>query len=242
MLYLMENFFTGMYRGAVFGAATAGIVSGISWVVNKLSNSYQYSINEMLVSDDNTVPGGTKADFSIDTVKKVDQSHYKNQFIRGSYHIVDETSDLSQHLRNEGYSYSRQSNRIINGGGSEVWGVTEQVTNKGKLVWQRIYLPKGTFVSLEMLDLIMGHEIFHSILNNAGLFDVEEITGTNQRVKIHEYYTSRWEEKYIKFRGWEKLKLDMTSFNTEVITFESFDIFKPKIQPIFNNYLKSTLK
>ncbi|MGC5744484.1 hypothetical protein [Chryseobacterium sp. NFX27] len=73
-----QNFFTGMYRGAIFGAATAGIVSDISWVVNRLSNSYQYRINEMLVSDDNTLQGGTKADFSYDTVKKVDRLHYKN--------------------------------------------------------------------------------------------------------------------------------------------------------------------
>jgi len=241
-LFNKENFFTGMYRGAIFGAATAGIVSGISWVVNKLSNSYQYSINEMLVNDENTLQGGTKADFSIDTVRQIDNARYKGQFIRGAYHIVDDTSDLSQHLRKEGYSYSNQSNRLINGNRDEVWGVTEKVTHKGKLVWQRIWLPKGTFVSLEQLDLTMGHEIFHSILNNAGLFDDYTLSGVNTKATAHEYYTSRWEEQYVKFRGWQKLKLDMEPFNTDAFYDKSLEGLMNKIKPIFNNYLKSTLK
>lgn len=97
-------------------------------------------------------------------------------------------------------------------------------------------------MSLEQLDLTMGHEIFHSILNNARLFDVHERTGLNNNVSVHEYFTSRWEEQYIRFRKWEKLNLSTESFNTEVSTFKSFDLLKPKIQPIFNNYLNSTLK
>ncbi|WP_131368690.1 hypothetical protein [Chryseobacterium luteum] len=121
-------------------------------------------------------------------------------------------------------------------------GINEVLTHNNIIVWQRIYLPKGTFISLEQLDLTMGHEIFHSILNNARLFDVEELTATHQRVRVHEYYTSRWEQQYIMFRKWEKLNLNMGAFNTEVSNFKSFDILKPKIQPIFNNYLKSTLK
>ncbi|WP_326981079.1 RHS repeat-associated core domain-containing protein [Chryseobacterium sp. MYb264] len=241
-LFNGQNFFTGMYRGAVFGAATAGIVNGISWVVNRLSNSYQYSINEMLVSDDNTLQGGTKADFSIDTVKKIDNTRYRGQFVRGAYRIVDETSDLSQHLRNEGYIYNSNISRVVNGSGEQVWGVTEMVTNKGKLVWQRIYLPKGTFVSLEQLDLTMGHEIFHTILNNAGLFDEYTITAVNTKARAHEYFTSRWEEQYIKFRGWDNLKLSMQPFNTEAFYSKSLEKLMNKIIPIYNNYLKSTLK
>jgi len=241
-LFSKENFFTGMYRGAIFGAATAGIVSGISWVVNKLSSSYQYSVNEMLVSDDNTLKGGTKADFNISTVKQVDNARYRNQFIRGTYHIVDDTSDLSQHLRNEGYSYGSSKNLLTNGNGQEVWGVTEMVTHKGKLVWQRIYLPKGTFVSLEQLDLTMGHEIFHSILNNARLFNEFRTLWNQSTVSVHEYYTSRWEQEYIIFRGWEKLNLNMGAFNTAISTFKDLEPLMNKIKPIFNNYLKSTLK
>lgn len=104
--------------------------------------------------------------------------------------------------------------------------MTEVLTHNNIIVWQRIYLPKGAFISLEQLDLTMGHEIFHSILNNARIFDVEEITATNQHVRVHEYFTSRWEEKYINFRGWQKLKLDMAPFNTEVSTFKSYDQLK----------------
>ncbi len=236
-----ENFLKGVYRGAVFSIATAGVIYGVSWVSNQFNNSYQYSINEMLVSDDNTLQGGTKADFSIDTVKKVDQLHYKNQFIRGAYHIVDDTSDLSQYLRDNGYSYGSSKDLLTNGNGQEVWGVTEMVTHKGKLVWQRIYLPKGTFVSLEQLDLTMGHEIFHSILNNARLFD--EVGGIlNRQDSVHENFTGQWEEKYIKFRGWQKLGLSQTSLINTVEADKSLEALINKIRPIFKNYLKSTLK
>ncbi|SIS35434.1 hypothetical protein SAMN05421639_103287 [Chryseobacterium shigense] len=240
-LFNKENFFTGMYRGAIFGAATAGIVSGISWVVNQLSNSYQYRINEMLVSDDNTLQGGTRVDFSYDTVKKVDKLHYKNQFIRGSYKIVDETSNLSQSLRANGYTFDNNSG-LLDGPRGKAWGVTESLTHKGKLVWQRIYLPEGTFVSLEQLDLTMGHEIFHSILNNARLFNEFRTIWNQSTVSVHEYYTSRWEQEYIIFRGWGKLNLNMGAFNTAISTFEDLEPLMNKIKPIFNNYLKSTLK
>lgn len=202
----------------------------------------KYSINEMLVSDENTLLGGTKAEFSRDTVLKIEKAHYKNQFIRGSWHFVDEASDLSGYIRRQGYSFGGSKDLIVNGNGNNVWGLTEIVTHKDVIVWQRIYLPKGAFISLEQLDLTMGHEIFHSILNNARLFDVQERTGVNQSVSVHEYFTSRWEEQYIMYRRWEKLNLNMESFNTEISTFKSFDVLKPRIQPIFDNYLKSTLK
>lgn len=121
-------------------------------------------------------------------------------------------------------------------------GLTEILTHNDIIVWQRIYLPKGAFISLEQLDLTMGHEIFHTILNNARISDVEKITATNQRVRLHEYYTSRWEEKYIMFRGWRKLNLNMEAFNSAIETYNDLEPLMKKIKPIFNNYLKSTLK
>ncbi|WP_123902277.1 hypothetical protein [Chryseobacterium arthrosphaerae] len=205
-------------------------------------SGYTYSISEMVINDDNTLIGGTEAEFSCDTVLKVEKAHYKNQFIRGSWHFVDKTSDLSPYIRGQGYSFGGNKNLIVRDSDYNVWGLTEIVTHKNIIVWQRIYLPKGAFISLEQLDLTMGHEIFHSILNNARLFDIRERTGTNKWVSVHEYFTSRWEQQYIMYRKWEKLNLNMGAFNTEVSTFKSFDELKPKIQPIFNNYLKSTLK
>lgn len=87
----------------------------------------------------------------------------------------------------------------------------------------------------------MGREIFHSILNNAGLFD--EVGGIlNRQDSVHENFTGKWEDKYIKFRGWQKLGLNQTSLVNSV---EGDDNLKPlikKIIPIFNNYVKSTLK
>jgi hypothetical protein len=203
---------------------------------------YRYSISEMLVSDGNTLNGTTEAEFSRDTVINVEKAHYKNQFIRGSWHFVDETSDLSPYIRSHGYSFGGNKDLLVNGNGDNAWGLMEVLTHNDVIVWQRIYLPKAAFISLEQLDLTMGHEIFHSILNNARLFDVQERTGVNQSVSIHEYFTSRWEEQYINFRGWQKLNLNMESFNTGISTFKSFDLLEPKIKPIFNNYLKSTLK
>lgn len=232
-----QNFLEGLTKGAVIG----GAVAGVSWAISKYYNSYEYHIDEMLVSDDNTLQGGTKADFSIDTVKKVDKLHYKNQFIRGSYKIVDETSDLSQSLRDNHYTFDNNSG-LLDGPRGKAWGVTEGVTHKGKLVWQRIYLPKGAFISLEQLDLTMGHEIFHSILNNAGLFNEFRILWNQNTVSVHEYYTSRWEQEYVMFRGWGKLNLNMGAFNTEINTFKDLEQLMNKIKPIFNNYLKSTLK
>ncbi|MGH1518079.1 hypothetical protein [Chryseobacterium sp. JK1] len=204
---------------------------------------YRYSISEMLVSDDNTLNGATEAEFGRDTVINVEKAHYKNQFIRGSWHFVDETSDLSPFLRGQGYSFGGNNNKnLLVNGDRKVWGLTEIVTHNGILVWQRIYLPKGAFISLEQLDLTMGHEIFHTILNNARLFDDYTLSGTNKRSWAHEYYTSRWEEQYVKFRGWQKLNLDMESFNTDAFYDKSLEGLINKIKPIFNNYLKSTLK
>jgi len=233
------NFIQGVLSGAVIG----GAVGAISWGVSKLFTNYEYEVNEMLVSDNNTLQGSTPAEFSTDTILEVQNAHYKGQFIRGSYHPVDETSDLSPYLRSKkgGYSFNSSTGKI-DGANGPTWGLTEKVTYKGQLIKQRIYLPKGTFVSLEQLDLTMGHEIFHTILNNARIFDVHEITGLNQRVSVHEYFTSRWEEQYVKFRGWGKLNLNMAPYHTAISTFKSFEALRPKIEPIFNNYLKSTLK
>ncbi|WP_228408167.1 RHS repeat-associated core domain-containing protein [Chryseobacterium sp. HMWF035] len=241
-LFNKENFFTGMYRGAIFGAATAGIVSGISWVVNKLSNSYQYRISEMLVSDDNTLNGTTKAEFNINTVKDVANTpRYKNQFIDGSWQIVDETSDLSKNLIAKGYTFDSSSG-LLDGPRGQAWGVTESLTHKGKLVWQRIWLPKGTFVSLEQLDLTMGHEIFHSILNNAYLFDQYTLDGVNKKHFVHEHFTAKWEEAYVKFRNWTKLNLNVMNLDDAVLKDVGMKGLINKITPIFNNYIKSTLK
>jgi len=88
----------------------------------------------------------------------------------------------------------------------------------------------------------MGHEIFHTILNNARLFDEVRTLWNNNEAKVHEYFTSRWEQKYIMFRGWGKLNLNMGAFNTEIVTFQDLEPLMDKITPIFNNYLKSTLK
>ncbi|MGK6343254.1 RHS repeat-associated core domain-containing protein [Chryseobacterium sp. DT-3] len=241
-LFNKENFFTGMYRGAIFGAATAGIVSGISWVVNKLSNSYQYRISEMLVSDDNTLNGTTKAEFNINTVKDVANTpRYKNQFIDGSWQIVDETSDLSKNLISNGYTFDSSSG-LLDGPRGQAWGVTESLTHKGKLVWQRIWLPKGTFVSLEQLDLTMGHEIFHSILNNAYLFDQYTLDGVNKKHFVHEHFTAKWEQAYVKFRNWTKLNLNVMNLDDAVLNDVGMKGLINKITPIFNNYIKSTLK
>ncbi|WBV56475.1 FG-GAP-like repeat-containing protein [Chryseobacterium daecheongense] len=235
------NFLEGLAKGAVIGGAVAGIMNGITWAVNKYCNSYEYSINEMVATDSNTVDGATDADFSIDTVMKVDKARYNGQFIRGSYKLVDSSSDLSNNLRNNGYSYDNNTDLIINGNKQQVMGVTEKVTHNNKVVWQRIYLPKGTFISLEQLDLTMGHEIFHSILNNAGLYD--QIGGSlNAKDSVHEYFISRWEEQYVKFRGWQKLNLQIGGFNSAVVGDNTLDALRNKIKPIFNNYLKSTLK
>lgn len=254
----IKTFLPGIVSGGLNSAFNGsnflgGAIGGISYSGNLYSNKitstdmgstgYSYSINEMIVDDSNTLNEATEAEFSLNTVLKVENDHYKGQYLHGSWHLVDQTSDLSPHIRNQGYSYGGKSNRdLLVRGDSKIWGLTEVVTHKGTIVWQRIYLPKGTFISLEQLDLTMGHEVLHSIFNNARLFDVEEITATNQRVRVHEYFTSRWELEYIMYRKWEKLNLNMAPFNTEVSTFKSFDKLKPKIQPIFNNYLKSTLK
>ncbi|MCP1301658.1 type IV secretion protein Rhs [Chryseobacterium sp. S0630] len=232
-----QNFLEGVIKGAVI----SGAVAGITWALNKFYNSYEYQINEMLVDDNNTLNGATKAEFNLDTVKKVADSRYKNQFIRGSWHLVDETSDLSSYLREKGYSFDKSSG-LIDGPRGRAFGLTETLTHKGKLVYQRIYLPTGTFVSLEQLDLTMGHEVFHSILNNARLFDDYTLSATNQRASAHEYYTSRWEEQYVKFRKWQKLNLSMEGFNTDAFYDKSLEGLMNKIKPIFNNYLKSTLK
>lgn len=241
-LFNGENFFTGLYRGAVMGGALAGIGYGINWSINKLSNSYEYQINEMLVDDSNTLNSSTKADFSIDTVQKVEEVRYKNQFIRGSWHIVDETSDLSEGLISKGYTYDSSSN-LLDGPRGKAWGVTEIVTHKGKLVYQRIFLPKGTFISLEQLDLTMGHEIFHSILNNARLFDEFAIDGGyNTKHYVHEHFTAKWEDAYVKYRGWSKLNLNVMNLDDFVLTDKWLKPLIDKITPIFNNYLKSTLK
>ncbi|MFN1219552.1 RHS repeat-associated core domain-containing protein [Chryseobacterium kwangjuense] len=241
-LFNKENFFTGIYRGAVFGAATAGIVSGISWVVNKLSSSYQYRISEMLVSEDNTLNGTTKAEFNINTVKDVANTpRYKNQLIDGSWQIVDETSDLSKNLISNGYTFDSSSG-LLDGPRGQAWGVTESLTHKGKLVWQRIWLPKGTFVSLEQLDLTMGHEIFHSILNNAYLFDQYTLDGVNKKHFVHEHFTAKWEQAYVKFRNWTKLNLNVMNLDDAVLNDVGMKGLINKITPIFNNYIKSTLK
>jgi len=234
-----QNFLEGVLKGAVISAA----VTGITWTLNKFYNSYEYQINEMLVDDNNTLNGTTKAEFNLDTVKKVADSRYKNQFIRGSWHLVDETSDPSSNLREKGYSFGSSKDLLVNGDGKEVWGLTERVLNKGRTVWQRIYLPKGAFISLEQLDLTIGHETLHSILNNARIFDViSTANAMNQKQSLHEFYTSRWEEKYIQFRKWGSLKLSVEAFNTGILFDKSLDSIRNKIAPIFNNYLKSTLK
>lgn len=44
------------------------------------------------------------------------------------------------------------------------------------------------------------------------------------------------------FLGWEKLNLNMGAFNTAISTFKDLEPLMNKIKPIFNNYLKSTLK
>lgn len=120
--------------------------------------------------------------------------------------------------------------------------MTESLTHKGKLVWQRIWLPKGTFVSLEQLDLTMGHEIFHSILNNAYLFDQYTLDSVNKKHWVHEHFTSKWENEYVKFRNWTKLNLDVLSLDDAVLKDIGMKGLIDKIKPIFNNYLKSTLR
>lgn len=99
---------------------------------------YSYSISEMLASDDNTLIGGTEAEFSRDTVLKVEKAHYKNQFIRGSWQFVDKSSDLSPYIRSHGYSYGGNRDLLVNGNGDNVWGLTEVLKHKGTIVWQRI--------------------------------------------------------------------------------------------------------
>ena len=83
----------------------------------------------------------------------------------------------------------------------------------------------------------MEHKIFHTILNNARLYD--ELGGVlNAHDSVHEYFTSRWEEKYVKFRGWGKLNLNMESFNSAVIGDNTLDSLIKKIWPIFNKNRK----
>lgn len=253
----IKNFLPGIVSGGLNSAFTGsnflgGVIGGLSYTGNLFDNKitstdmtfsgYRYSISEMLVSDDNTLIGGTEAIFSRDTVLKVANAHYKNQFIRGSWHFVDETSDLSPYIRGQGYSLggSSDKNLLVNGD-KKIWGLTETITHNSKLVWQRIYLPKGAFISLEQLDLTMGHEIFHSILHNARLFD--ETGGLlNRKDSVHEYFTGQWEQQYIQFRGWQKLNLSTQSLFNYVTSDDSLKPLIQKIRPIFNNYLKSTLK
>ena len=237
-----ENFFKGLYSGAIMGGAMAGLVSGISWTMDKLFNNYEYRIDEMLVNDNNTVAGTKEADFNIDTVKNIANSpRYKNQFIKGNYHIVDGNSDLSEGLISKGYTFD-SSSQLLDGPRGKAWGLTETVTHNNKLVYQRIYLPKGTFVSIEQLDLTMGHEIFHSILNNARLYDIYTLDGLNGQHSVHEHFISEWENKYVKFRKWQMLKLDVQGFDNTVLGDIGMKGLIDKIKPIFNNYLKSTLK
>ncbi|MCQ9633844.1 FG-GAP-like repeat-containing protein [Chryseobacterium sp. WG23] len=246
------SIFNGLANGQnIFKSALTGF-AGINYSFNLSGNrmtstdldfaGYKYSISEMLVSDENTLIGGTEAEFSRDTVLKVANAHYENQFIRGSWHFVDETSDLSPYLRGQGYSFGGSSNRnLLVNGDNKVWGLTEIVTHNDVIVWQRIYLPKGAFISLEQLDLTMGHEIFHSILNNARLFD-QQGGWLNRKDSVHEYFTGQWEQQYVRFRGWQKLNLSMQSLFNYVTTDDSLKPLIQKIRPIFNNYLKSTLK
>jgi len=253
----IKNILPGIISGGLNSAFTGsnfltGTVSGISYTGNIFNNTitstnmastgYRYSINEMEANNSNTLNGTEKAEFSIATVVKVSNAHYKGQFIRGSWYIVDESSDLSASIRSHGYSYGGNKDLLLNSNSKNVWGLTEVLTYNDVIVWQRIYLPRGAFVSLEQLDLTMGHEIFHSILNNARLFDDYTLSATNQRASAHEYYISRWEEQYVKFRGWQKLNLSMESFNTAAAYDRALEGLMKKIKPIFDNYLKSTLK
>lgn len=253
----VKNFLPGIVSGGLNSAFSGsnflgGVIGGISYTSNIFENKmtstdidfagYGYSVSEMLVSEDNILSEATEAVFSRDTVAKVENAHYKNQFIRGSWQFVDETSDLSPYLRGQGYSFGGNKDLLMNGSGNNVWGLTEILTHNGSIVWQRIYLPKGSFISLEQLDLTMGHEIFHSILNNARLFDDYTRDGLNRKSSVHEYYTSRWEEQYVKFRGWQKLNLSIEPYNSGVIGVKNLETLMNKIKPIFNNYLKSTLK
>lgn len=243
----------GLNSAFTGGNFLGGAVGGLSYTGNLFENritstnmdfaGYRYSISEMLVSDDNTLNGAAEAEFSRNTVLNIEKAHYKNQFIRGSWHFVDESSDLSPTIRSHGYSFGGSNNRdLLVNGENKAWGLTEVLTHNDVIVWQRIYLPKGAFISLEQLDLTMGHEIFHTILNNARLFDDYTLDGLNRKSSVHEYFTSRWEEQYINFRGWQKLNLNMGSFNTGVEGVKNLENLMNKIKPIFNNYLKSTLK
>ncbi|KPE50100.1 hypothetical protein [Chryseobacterium indologenes] len=254
----IKSFLPGIVSGGLNSAFNGsnflgGAIGGISYSGNLYSNKitstdmgstgYSYSINEMIVDDSNTLNEATEAEFSINTVLKVENDHYKGQFIRGAWHLVDQTSDLSPYLRSQGYSYGGNSNRdLLVRGDSKIWGLTEVVTHKETIVWQRIYLPKGAFISLEQLDLTIGHEVFHSILNNARLFDDYTLDGVNRKHTVHEYYTSRWEEQYVRFRGWQKLNLNMAPYNNGVLGVKNLETLMNKIKPIFKNYLKSTLK
>lgn len=64
----------------------------------------------------------------------------------------------------------------------------------------------------------------------------------NRKDSVHEYFTGLWEEQYVKFRGWQKLNLSMQSLVNSVMGDESLKPVIQKITPIFNNYLKNTLK
>jgi hypothetical protein len=85
----------------------------------------------------------------------------------------------------------------------------------------------------------MGHEIFHSILNMLAFLMIIQLAAYIKNTSVHEYYISRWEEQYVKFRGWQKLNFSVGTYNSGVIGVKNLENLMNRIKPIFNNYLKS---
>ncbi|MGS0747503.1 hypothetical protein [Halpernia sp. GG3] len=241
-----QNFFKSLYDGAVAGAAFGGISFAIKYLftgqgtlTEKRRQNSPYQVQEMVATDRNTIQGNTRADFNINTVKNLDGTDpYKGQFIRGSYHIVDETSDLSEFLQGEGYT---SDGNFIRNGDRKIFGLTEPVTHNGKLVYQRIYLSKASFSSLQQLDLTMGHEILHSIYNNARL-TYSSTDAMQQSHNIQEHFKARWEDAYIKSRGWGKLDLSVELYDNYLLDHIQVKNMLPRMNLILNNYIKSTTK
>jgi hypothetical protein len=169
-----------MYRGAIFGAATAGIVSGISWVVNQLSTRtirFYMEDNEINTLESGT-PVGNRS-YARDLYEKfgVQDGLNKNS-------IYNDASRLGGKMNADGaieYTYKGKITKAL--------GVTDvRIDKYGKRVGKiRIFLSNKAFASREQLAYVMQHELNHVRIANAGLSNIAE-----QSIKL----TSKIAQKY----------------------------------------------
>ncbi|WP_295230536.1 hypothetical protein [uncultured Chryseobacterium sp.] len=228
-LFNNENFFTGMYRGAVFGASTAGIVSGISWVVNQLIiRTIRFYMED---NETNTLESGTPVgnrSYARDLYEKfgVQDGLDKNS-------IYNDASRLGGKMNSNGsieYTYNGKIKKAL--------GVTDIRTDKygnrvGKI---RMYLSNKAFASREQLAFVMQHELNHVRIANAGLTNISEQTiKLTSKVaqeysdlldNVGHYHIQESGTSFLQNNGWKNIK---SSVPSEVFNSFNFQMGNEKI-------------